>query len=150
MRLRREQAVSGRGLEALPAVALHVRARVMVDFAVWAAVLAGLEVGGPTSARSVSVGSLPAVPRLSRLACLDGEVARRLDGGKLVIATVASHEPEGYFEAYRKAFADLGVTDVIELYVRERAETLDPQKLWSFEDATGVFFSVGDQLRISS
>jgi len=78
------------------------------------------------------------------------EVARRLDGGKLVLATVASHEPEGYFEAYQKAFADLGVTDMTELYVRDRAETLDPEKLRSFEGAAGVFFSGGDQLRISS
>jgi cyanophycinase len=78
------------------------------------------------------------------------EVARHLDGGKLVLATVASHEPEGYFEAYQKAFADLGVTDLVELYVRERAETLDPDKLRLFDGATGVFFSGGDQLRISS
>src|SRR3954462_10084140 len=78
------------------------------------------------------------------------EVACRLDGGKLVLATVASHEPEGYFEAYQKAFAGLVVTNLTELYVRDRAETLDPEKLRSFEGAAGVFFSGGDQLRISS
>src|SRR3954454_19572499 len=78
------------------------------------------------------------------------EVARRLDGGKLVLATVASHEPEGYFEAYQKAFSDLGVTDLVELYVKDRAETLDPAKLRLFDGAAGVFFSGGDQLPISS
>jgi cyanophycinase len=78
------------------------------------------------------------------------DVARRLNGGRLVLATVASHEPEGYFEAYQKAFAGLGVTELTELYVRDRAETLDPEKLRAFEGATGVFFSGGDQLRISS
>src|SRR5215204_2821580 len=78
------------------------------------------------------------------------EVARRLDGGKLVLATVASHEPEGYFEAYQKAFADLGVKDLVELYVKDRAETLDPEKLRTLDGAAGVFFSGGDQLRISS
>jgi cyanophycinase len=78
------------------------------------------------------------------------EVARHLDGGRLVLATVASHEPEGYFEAYQTAFADLGVTDLVELYVGERAETIDPEKLRMFEGAAGVFFSGGDQLRISS
>ncbi len=78
------------------------------------------------------------------------EVARHVDGGRLVLATVASHEPEGYFEAYQRAFADLGVTDLVELYVRDRAETLDPDKLSLFEGAAGVFFSGGDQLRISS
>lgn len=78
------------------------------------------------------------------------EVARCLRGGKLVIATVASHEPEGYFEAYEKALADLGVTDLTELYVHQRAETQDPEKLRALDGAAGVFFSGGDQLRISS
>jgi cyanophycinase len=78
------------------------------------------------------------------------EVARLLNGGKLVIATVASHEPEGYFESYQRAFADLGVTDVVELYVRDRAETLSEDKLRAFDGAAGVYFSGGDQLRISS
>jgi cyanophycinase len=78
------------------------------------------------------------------------EVARHVDGGKLVLATVASHEPEGYFETYQKAFADLGVKDLVELYVKDRAETLDPEKLRTLDGAAGVFFSGGDQLRISS
>lgn len=78
------------------------------------------------------------------------EVARRLGKGRLVVATVASHEPEGYFDGYRRAFADLGVTDLVELYVKERAETALPETLRLMEGATGVFFSGGDQLRISS
>jgi cyanophycinase len=78
------------------------------------------------------------------------EVARHLNGGKLVLATVASHQPEGYFEAYQKAFADLGIEDLVELYVNDRAETLDPEKLRLLDGAAGVFFSGGDQLRISS
>lgn len=78
------------------------------------------------------------------------EVAKRVDGGVLVLATVASHEPEGYAEAYDKAFAGLGVTDLRELYVNERAETLDPEKLRVFDGASAVFFTGGDQLRISS
>ncbi|MXQ12348.1 cyanophycinase [Microvirga makkahensis] len=78
------------------------------------------------------------------------EVARHLNGGKLVLATVASHQPEGYFEVYQKAFADLGIEDLVELYVEDRAETLDPEKLRLLDGAAGVFFSGGDQLRISS
>jgi cyanophycinase len=77
-------------------------------------------------------------------------VAERLKGGKLVLATVASHQPEGYFEAYRDAFADLGVDDLVELYVNERGETHDPDKISLLDEAAGVFFSGGDQLRISS
>jgi cyanophycinase len=78
------------------------------------------------------------------------EIAARLNGGKLVLATVASHEPEGYFELYQRAFADLGVNDLAHLYVHERSETLDGQMLETMSEAAGVFFSGGDQLRISS
>jgi cyanophycinase len=78
------------------------------------------------------------------------EVAKRLKGGRLVIATVASHEPEGYFDGYQKAFHDLGATDLVELYVNDRSDTLAPEILKALEGAAGVFFTGGDQLRISS
>jgi cyanophycinase len=77
-------------------------------------------------------------------------VADRMKGGKLVLATVASHQPEGYLESYQKAFADLGVTDIVELYVDDRGQTHDEEKLALFDGAAGVFFSGGDQLRIAS
>ena len=79
-----------------------------------------------------------------------GELARLLDGGRLVIATVASQEPEGYFEAYRKAFDGLGVTDLVELYVQERSDSSGREALDRLDGAAGVFFTGGDQLRISS
>ncbi|HEY0053096.1 MAG TPA: cyanophycinase [Caulobacteraceae bacterium] len=78
------------------------------------------------------------------------EVARRLNGGALVIATVASHEPEGYFDAYKAAFGELGVEDLCELYVEERCEAQDEAALAALDRAAGVFFTGGDQLRISS
>jgi cyanophycinase len=78
------------------------------------------------------------------------EVAERVKGGKLVIATVASHQPEGYFEVYQKAFGELGVGDLVELYVHERGETLHRKATEMLEDAAGIFFTGGDQLRISS
>jgi len=78
------------------------------------------------------------------------EVARRVDGGVLVLATVASHQPEGYYETYAKAFADLGVGDLRELYVSERPEAEDPERLKVFDGASAIFFTGGDQLRISS
>lgn len=77
-------------------------------------------------------------------------VAERLGGGRLVLATIASRAPEGYFESYQKAFADLGVEQLSELYVEDRGEAHDPEKLALLDGATGVFFSGGDQLRISS
>ena len=77
-------------------------------------------------------------------------IAQRLQGGKLVIATVASHKPEGYFEAYQKAFEGLGVGELVELYLNERAEALEPPVMELLAGAAGVFFTGGDQLRISS
>jgi cyanophycinase len=78
------------------------------------------------------------------------EVARHVRGGKLVLATVASHEPEGYFDDYDEAFADLDVGELVELYVEDRNEAGDREKLRVLDDAAGIFFSGGDQLRITS
>ena len=77
------------------------------------------------------------------------EFARLLKGGRRVIlSTVASHEPKGYFDDYRRAFDDLGVRDLTELYIGDRAEARDEDTLRDLEKADGVFFSGGDQLRI--
>jgi cyanophycinase len=78
------------------------------------------------------------------------QIAQRLGDGKLVIATVASHQPNGYFETYQKAFGALGVTHLVELYVDERPETLSDHVHAALDGAAGVFFTGGDQLRISS
>lgn len=78
------------------------------------------------------------------------EVARRVGEGRLVIMTVASHNPAGYFKQYKKAFAELGLDDLTELYINTRSEASNEDLLALFEGATGVFFSGGDQLRITS
>jgi len=78
------------------------------------------------------------------------EVARRLNGGKLVVATIASQDPGAYFDEYKRVFGELGVREMVELYIDDRGEALDCDKLRAFDGATGVFFSGGDQLRISS
>ena len=78
------------------------------------------------------------------------EVARRIRNGKLILATIASHQPEGYFEEYRAAFADLGIEELVELYIEDRCEAGDREKLEVLEGAAGLFFSGGDQLRITS
>jgi cyanophycinase len=77
-------------------------------------------------------------------------VAERLNGGRLVVATVASQNPEPYFEAYQAAFAALGVRDVIELYLDNRGQADDEAMRATIADAGGIFFTGGDQLRIAS
>lgn len=77
-------------------------------------------------------------------------IARELKGGKLMLCTVASREPEGYLEMYREAFADLDVGEIIELYVDERSESSHQKVAETCNNAAGIFFTGGDQLRISS
>jgi cyanophycinase len=78
------------------------------------------------------------------------EVASRVADGRLVLATIASHEPEGYLEKYQKSFGELGIGEVTELYLEDRIEAADPEKLNALRDVKAVFFSGGDQLRITS
>ncbi|WMT92755.1 cyanophycinase [Pelagibacterium sp. H642] len=78
------------------------------------------------------------------------EVASMISNGKLVLATIASHEPDGYLEKYQTSFARLGISDVTELYIEDRLEAGLPEKIAALEDVQAVFFSGGDQLRITS
>jgi len=78
------------------------------------------------------------------------EVAKYIQGGRLVVATVASHEPQGYFSAYQEAFSAIGIHDLCEVYIEDRAESADKDKLKLLDNVKGIFFSGGDQLRISS
>lgn len=68
------------------------------------------------------------------------EVASHISNGRLVLATVASHEPEGYLENYQAAFGELGINQVSELYVQDRTEAGDEAKLAVLDDVTAVFF----------
>jgi cyanophycinase len=78
------------------------------------------------------------------------EVVRHVKNGRLVLATVASQEPDHYFERYQKAFAELGINGLVELYVDERAEASLEDKVKLLDKADAIFFSGGDQLRITS
>jgi len=80
-----------------------------------------------------------------------GEVARRVGGGKLVISTVAiPSKPDGIFEEYEQAFRSLGVKHLFKLEINEREEATRESKVRILDDATGVFFTGGDQMKISS
>jgi cyanophycinase len=79
------------------------------------------------------------------------EVARRAGpNGKLVVATIASSEPEAYWEEYQRVFRALGVPHVYHLDVRDRAGAKSERAVRVLDDATVVFFTGGDQLRITS
>jgi cyanophycinase len=78
------------------------------------------------------------------------EVAREADGGKLVVVTVATEEPEETWEDYRKIFQEIGVKKLEHLDVRIREEATSPERFELLEGAKVVFFTGGDQLKITS
>jgi cyanophycinase len=78
------------------------------------------------------------------------EIARRIGEGKLVVTAVASREPAAYFKGYREVFGALGVKQLADLDVQNRTESSLPEKLSVLDDAKGVFFTGGNQLRITA
>lgn len=75
-------------------------------------------------------------------------VAERARGGRVVIATIASHSPAGYFEGYQRAFGALGLTDLSELYLPDAEAAYAPEAAAAFEGVSCVYFSGGDQRRL--
>jgi cyanophycinase len=78
------------------------------------------------------------------------EVARKADGGSLVVVTVATAEPDDTWKEYRAIFRALGVKKLKHLDVRLREEAMLPEKVGLLDDARVVFFTGGDQLKITS
>src|SRR5688572_17419628 len=79
------------------------------------------------------------------------EIARRVGAGKLVVSTVAiPGNPDGLFEEYEKAFRGLGVKHVYNLEIADRHEATLESKLRILDNATAVFFTGGDQVKITS
>lgn len=78
------------------------------------------------------------------------EVARRLGDGKLVVATVASAMPEAMWQDYERVFRRLGVKHLFRLDVLSHEDACSDRKRRILDDAAGVFFTGGDQLKITS
>jgi cyanophycinase len=71
-------------------------------------------------------------------------------GGRIVVLTVATMEPEATAETYRKAFGRLGVRQVEVLDIRNREQSYEQANVDKLEGAAVLFFTGGDQLRITS
>jgi len=80
------------------------------------------------------------------------EFARLAGGARshLAVVSVASDHPKEVAAVYLEAFRSVGVHDVFALDVCCRDEANQPETLAAVEKATGVFFTGGDQLRISN
>ncbi|HEY7184066.1 MAG TPA: cyanophycinase [Blastocatellia bacterium] len=77
-------------------------------------------------------------------------LAERIGSGKLVISTLASEYGDEVWEVYRKLFVSMGVKHVKHLGINHRDETSKDPRLDMLADAKAVFFTGGDQLRITS
>jgi cyanophycinase len=77
-------------------------------------------------------------------------VAREVGSGKLVVATVGTGEPEEAWKEYWELFKKLGVKRIEHLDVRNREEALAEKTAKILDGATVVFFTGGDQLKITS
>lgn len=77
------------------------------------------------------------------------EIARRTTG-KLIIASIASELPQEHWDDYEKVFSDLGVRDLGHFHIERPEEARQASVLETFEGASTVFFTGGDQLRITT
>lgn len=76
-----------------------------------------------------------------------------LSGGKnarIGVATAATKKPEEAATVYADIFRKLGVESVEPLLLKGRESALDEKTLSALATLTGIFFTGGDQLRISS
>jgi cyanophycinase len=79
------------------------------------------------------------------------EVAEQVGNGKLCIATVASNSArDELWRIYRKAFRSLGVKKITHLSIVHRDQAIDHRALRAVKGACAVFFTGGDQLKITS
>jgi cyanophycinase len=70
--------------------------------------------------------------------------------GKLVVCTVASEEPAESWAEYDRTFRTHGVRHRFHLPVDSRQDAGNPRTCRILDDASCVFFTGGDQLRITS
>ena len=69
---------------------------------------------------------------------------------KVVVATLASGQPKIMFEEYENALRGLGMRHVHHLNIESRAEAVSESKVRVLSDADAVYFTGGDQLKITS
>ncbi len=77
-------------------------------------------------------------------------VAEDVGDGRLCIVTVASSVGNELWEDYSRIFKQLGIKKLSHLDVVHRTESVDQKALKAVKDADAVFFTGGDQLKITS
>ena len=70
--------------------------------------------------------------------------------GKVIVLTVATDYPSEVGREYKHLFHQLGVSNVEALHIETREDANDKDRLERMHDASCVFFTGGDQLKITS
>lgn len=70
--------------------------------------------------------------------------------GTVVIVTVASGDPRPLAQEYLDVFSNLGVEKLEVLDIRNRGDACEAENIQKLRGAAAVFFTGGDQLRITS
>jgi cyanophycinase len=79
------------------------------------------------------------------------EIARRTGKrSKLMVITAASQFPEEVWQTYHDLFADFGLKNIIHLDVSKSEEARDPKTLTRFQGVKSIFFTGGDQLKLTT
>jgi cyanophycinase len=78
------------------------------------------------------------------------EVASHAQTSRLVVTSMASELPDDMWADYQRVFKSLGVKDVKHLDIRSSEDARNPENLKILDGAQTVFFTGGDQLRITS
>lgn len=77
-------------------------------------------------------------------------VADRIGSGRLVISTLASQYGEELWEVYRRIFAAFGISEIRHLGIGYRDDSASDPRLDLLAGTTALFFTGGDQLRITT
>ncbi len=77
-------------------------------------------------------------------------LAESVGAGRLIVSTIASAEPDELWKTYEPIFRGLGVHHVYHLNAESRTDASSPRCMKILEGATAVFFTGGDQLKITS
>jgi cyanophycinase len=72
------------------------------------------------------------------------------DDSKLLVLTTATKEPDSVGDNYRKVFEELGMTNIDILNIDSRDDANDNGYIEKIRESDGIFFTGGDQLRITS
>jgi cyanophycinase len=78
------------------------------------------------------------------------QVAARARGGRLAVITAASSEPKEMWAMYRRIFEQLGVKDVVHLEIKDRDDAYRADSVQLLKGVKVIFFTGGDQVRITS